>query len=87
MLISQHDGKIANLNSALGVERTDATLSQIKNKAKHSKTGKPRSMGDELARKIETKLNLPFGWMDQPIDRQHNNFVNEQKSDYHTNGR
>lgn len=66
ILIKRHGDSLANLNEALGLDRTDATLSQIRTQAKHSKTGKPRSMGDELARKIEAKLGLSEGWMDTP---------------------
>ena len=65
MLIEKH-GSIANLNEQLGLARTDATLSQIKNKSTHSKTGTPRAMGDPMARKIEAALGLPNGWMDTP---------------------
>jgi phage repressor protein C with HTH and peptisase S24 domain len=57
---------LAALNEALGLARTDATLSQIKNKSAHSKTGTPRCMGDPLARRIEERLGLPLGWMDTP---------------------
>lgn len=67
MLIKQHGDSIAKLNEAIGLDRTDATLSQIRTKAPHSKTGTPRSMGDPLARKIEEKLGLERGWMDTPI--------------------
>lgn len=66
MLIKQHGDSIAKLNEALGLDRTDATLSQIRTRAPHSKTGKPRSMGDDLARKIEDRLKLETGWMDTP---------------------
>lgn len=65
MLIDKH-GSIANLNAAIGLSRTDATLSQIKNQSVHSKTGTPRAMGDPMARKIEQELGLPNGWMDTP---------------------
>jgi len=61
-------GTIADLNESIGLDRTDATLSQIKNRSPHSRTGKPRSMGDDLARKIEARLGLPAGWMDTPPD-------------------
>jgi hypothetical protein len=57
-------GSIAALNEALELPRTDSTLSQIRTQAKHSRTGRPRSMGDELARRIEEALKLPAGWMD-----------------------
>lgn len=66
MLVKQHGGSLAALNEAIGLDRTDATLSQIRTKAPHSKTGKPRVMGDDLARKIEEKLSLDVGWMDTP---------------------
>jgi len=66
MLVKKHGNSLAQLNEALGLDRTDATLSQIRTKAPHSKTGKPRVMGDDLARKIEDKLSLDHGWMDTP---------------------
>ena len=66
MLVDQHKGSLAELNEAIGLDRTDATLSQIRTRAPHSKTGKPRVMGDDLARKIEQKLSLDHGWMDTP---------------------
>ena len=66
MLVKKHGDSLAQLNEALGLDRTDATLSQIRTQAPHSKTGKPRVMGDELARKIEEKLGLEVGWMDTP---------------------
>ncbi len=66
MLVKKHGGSLAKLNEAIGLDRTDATLSQIRTKAPHSKTGKPRVMGDDLARKIEEKLSLGLGWMDTP---------------------
>jgi hypothetical protein len=70
ILIDRH-GTLAALNEALGLARTDATLSQIKNKSAHSKTGTPRCMGDPLARRIEEKLDLPLGWMDTPPKPEH----------------
>ncbi len=66
MLVKRFGDSLANLNEALGLDRTDATLSQIRTRAKHSKTGKPRVMGDDLARKIEERLGLEQGWMDTP---------------------
>mgnify|MGYP005839286025 FL=1 len=63
-LIEQY-GSIARLNLALGRPKKDATLSQVKNFAKHHKTNKPREMGVALARSIEEKLNYPPGWMDK----------------------
>lgn len=66
MLVKRHGDSLAKLNEVLGLDRTDATLSQIRTQAKHSKTGKPRSMGDDLARRIENTLLLERGWMDTP---------------------
>ena len=65
MLLDRY-GTLAALNEALGLARTDATLSQIKNQSAHHKTGKPRAMGDDLARKFEAALELQEGWMDTP---------------------
>lgn len=42
-------------------------LSNIKNRAKAGE--RPRTMGDAVARKIESKLGLPRGWLDQQHDR------------------
>ena len=39
-------------------------LSQLRNKAPDSKTGKPRQIGDPLARKLEAAACKPVGWMD-----------------------
>jgi hypothetical protein len=66
MLVEKHGGSLAKLNEALGLDRTDSTLSQIRTGAAHSKTGKTRGMGDNLARKIEERLGLAHGWMDTP---------------------
>lgn len=66
-LIEQHRS-IANLNVALGRAKTDATLSQIKNKAVDSKSGNPRNMGSPLAREIEEKLGLEIGALDHEIN-------------------
>lgn len=66
MLVKKFGGSLAALNEALDLDRTDATLSQIRTSAPHSVSGKPRSMGETLARKIEQKLGLEHGWMDTP---------------------
>ncbi|MBR7961215.1 S24 family peptidase [Burkholderia vietnamiensis] len=52
----------AALAEAAGV--ASAYLSQIKNRTPESKTGKPKSMGDDVARKIEAALGEQEGWMD-----------------------
>jgi phage repressor protein C with HTH and peptisase S24 domain len=40
-------------------------LSQVKNRSPESKTGKPKAMGDEVARKIEIAISEAPGWMDR----------------------
>lgn len=59
---------IARLGTARALaekaELAPAYLSQIKNRQPESKTGKPKSMGDEAARKIEKALGETRGWMD-----------------------
>lgn len=62
LLLAVH-GSLANLNEKLGLPRTDATLSQIKNRSITSR-GKPKAMGVTMARRIERALELPVGWMD-----------------------
>lgn len=63
LLIAEY-GSIASLNAKISMARTDATLSQIKNQSPDSKTKVPKSMGDALARRIESELTLEVGWMD-----------------------
>lgn len=58
----------AELSDKLGRSRADGTISQIINRAPDSKTGNPRTMGANQARRIEIALGLPNGWMDTPID-------------------
>lgn len=41
-----------------------AYISQIKNRQPDSKTGKPKNMGDEAARKVEAGIGEKRGWMD-----------------------
>jgi len=48
-------------------ERADlssAYLSQVKNGQPDSKTGKPKNLGDDAARKIEVAIGVTRGWMD-----------------------
>ena len=49
------------------LEKSHSQISQLRNQSVHSGTGKPRTVGDDLAREIEQKLRLPKGWMDNPI--------------------
>jgi hypothetical protein len=41
-------------------------LSQIRARAMDSKTGRPREMGSNLARRLEQAVGKPIGWMDLP---------------------
>lgn len=43
---------------------TSAVVSQWRNASLDWKSGKPRSMGDETARRLEAAFNKPRGWMD-----------------------
>lgn len=62
-LIEQY-GSLAKLNAVLGRKRADSSLAQIKNSSFNKATRTLRKMGVGLAREIESKLNLPIGWMD-----------------------
>lgn len=67
MLIKRYQGKLANLNEALGLERNHSQLARIRNRnARTDRPGKYFDMGDEQAREIEEKLSLDRGWMDTP---------------------
>ncbi|MBR0568384.1 LexA family transcriptional regulator [Azoarcus sp. L1K30] len=56
-------GGVGKFASLLGV--SGSQVSQWKNASPDSKTGKPRSMQDATARRIETIFHKPRGWMDQ----------------------
>lgn len=43
-----------------------AYLSQIKNRTPDSKSGTPKTMGDDMARRIEAAIGEQPGWMDVP---------------------
>lgn len=56
-------GSIANLARTLG--KSHSQISQLKNRSNNSTgKGKPRSVGDDLAREMEEKAGKPLGWMD-----------------------
>lgn len=65
-LLKSQYGTWADLNAAIGWEKTSARLSQIFSGTIRSDRGKPYVMGDETAREIEAALGLPAGWMDTP---------------------
>jgi hypothetical protein len=55
-------GKATTLATKAGV--ASAYLSQLKAKTKEQKTGTPKAMGDDVARKIEKAIGEMPGWMD-----------------------
>lgn len=66
---------LADLNRALGRGNRDSTISQVINGIKDTRTGKPKNLGDRLAREIEAKLSLGYGWMD--VDHANDAFPEE----------
>lgn len=56
-----------------------AYLSQIKNRTPESKTGKPKGMGDAMARKLERAIGEGHGWMDVE-------HADNSAPDYHNSG-
>jgi hypothetical protein len=66
----QHGLSLAELSRKLGRSSRDSTLSQIRNGAPDSKTGKSRAMGTNQARAIEDALGLPHGIMDTELPSQ-----------------
>jgi phage repressor protein C with HTH and peptisase S24 domain len=46
-----------------------AYLSQIKNRTPDSKSGTPKTMGDDMARRIEAAVGEQPGWMDVPREQ------------------
>lgn len=63
-------GGISALNVAIGRSARDSTFSQILNQSINSKGGKPKVMGDRMARSIEDALSLPSGYMDTLAESQ-----------------
>jgi hypothetical protein len=56
-------GSAAKLAELMGT--SPAYLSQLKNQVQDSKSGTPKSMGDDFARRLEEALGLVKGWMDR----------------------
>lgn len=63
-LLITEAGSISVLARKLDTSSANAYISQIINGAP-TKTGKPRAVGDEFARKLEVACRKPVGWMDQ----------------------
>lgn len=71
-------GSIAELNEQLGRKRNHPSLGQIRNRSDRG-NGTFYEMGDKLARDIEEKLGLSYGWMDTnhtPDDWPDDNIIN-----------
>jgi hypothetical protein len=64
LTLIEEAGSIQAVAERLGKDH--AQISQLKTQAKHSKTGKPRLIGDDIARLIEERFELEIGWMDNP---------------------
>lgn len=64
IVLRERFNTLAELNKALGRGTKDSTFSQVINGIKDTRTGKPKNLGDRLAREIEAKLSLGYGWMD-----------------------
>ncbi|WP_049786355.1 helix-turn-helix domain-containing protein [Mycetohabitans rhizoxinica] len=73
LAIERMNGSQTQLAEAAGV--SPAYLSQVKTAQPNSKTGRQRSMGDDIARRIEKAIGEAEGWMDQSHD---DDFVNPQ---------
>ncbi|HYN27871.1 MAG TPA: hypothetical protein VES94_06200 [Burkholderiales bacterium] len=65
--IVSHFKTMAAVNRKLGRDVRDATLGQILIGSPNSKTGKPRQMGDKLARSIEEVFGWDRGRLDAPL--------------------
>lgn len=55
----------ADMSVRLGRSRRDATLSQVAQSAPNTRSGRPRQLGDDQARLIETTFGKEVGWMDR----------------------
>lgn len=67
-MLKEEHGTWAALNRALGRTSRDATLNQIANRSRDSKTGRIRELGSKQAREIEKALGKRSGWLDRPTD-------------------
>lgn len=66
--LKEEFGTWVALNGLLGYTERDSTLSQYANASKSSKSDKPKGMGSDIARQLETVCNKPRGWMDNDPD-------------------
>lgn len=61
LVLLEEAGSAKKLSDKTGVPA--AYISQVRNRSKSS-TGKPRGIGDEVARQLEAGMNKSPGWMD-----------------------
>lgn len=64
-IIRDEFGGYNNLEEITGIKY--AQWNQWANASKDHKTGRPRAMSSDIARRIEPLLKKPTGWMDQPV--------------------
>ncbi|CAG2132301.1 hypothetical protein [Cupriavidus numazuensis] len=62
LAVQRLGGKAVALANAAGLSA--AYISQIRTKQPDSKSGKPKSLGDDAARKVEAAIGERAGWMD-----------------------
>lgn len=67
-LLKEEFGSWAKLNELIELPARDSTLSQIANGSPNSKTKKPKTMGSDLARRLEASCKKEEGWMDTDPD-------------------
>lgn len=64
LLIGTQHGAIKRF--AALIDRDPSHVSQWVSRSKHSTSGRPRGIGDKIARHIESTLKLTPGWLDTP---------------------
>jgi len=69
-LLIQQYGSVTSVAFKLG-HNTPAQVSQWRNAAVDSKTGKPRTISNASARLIESRFGKPLGWMDNSESGRH----------------
>lgn len=64
------------------IEKSPAQVSQWRNASIDSKSGKPRGMGDSIARELEKKFEKSKGWMDSSHSDFQRDFVFQDVEEY-----
>lgn len=65
-MLKKEFGSYANITEKTGI--SESQFSQWANQSPDSKTGRPRVMSSDSARRIENGCSKPTGWMDQPVN-------------------